>query len=103
MEEDRNVQIEKEVDEYIIDKVYGCQTIITNCSVANLEFQILTEIPSGAIPVRQVEYTKSTTQTINSYSTIKLECYFYFPATGIFDIYPANVSRNEEVLSNANN
>jgi len=28
-------------DEFLVQKVYGCQAIITNCSVANLQFQIL--------------------------------------------------------------
>ncbi len=38
LEDDPSVQIERDVDEYLYNKVYGCQTIVTNCSVANLEF-----------------------------------------------------------------
>jgi len=31
-----------------------------------------------------------------------LECFFYFPSTGQFGIYPGNVSRNEMILINSN-
>jgi hypothetical protein len=39
---------------------------------------------------------------LNSYTTNKFEFYFYFPETGSFGVYPVSVSRNEKVLSTAN-
>ena len=89
------------MDDFLIDKMYGCQTIVTNCSVANLEFQVLTEIPQGSLPLMQVEYTKSYTLNIASYETKKLEFFFYFPDLGKYSIFPANVSRNEKTLAKA--
>ena len=32
-EDDPNFKIEKNVEEYVINKMYGCQVIVTNCSV----------------------------------------------------------------------
>lgn len=103
LEDEPDVKVEKAVDELIVDKIYGCQTIITNCTISALEFQILTEIPEGSIPIHSVDYTKSHTLRIESYQTQKIEFFFYFPAPGTFQLYPANVSRNEKVLSYANN
>lgn len=46
LEDEPNIRVEKPVDqEFIVDKAYGIETIVTNCSVANLEFDILAELP----------------------------------------------------------
>lgn len=67
MKDDPTVQVEKEVEEFVINKMYGTKVIITNMSIANLNLQILAEIPSGSIPVNSFEYTKSIEISINSY------------------------------------
>jgi len=100
-ENDPTLTIEKVVDEYLINKIYGCQVVITNCSVANQEFQVLCEIPEGSLPVKS-EYTRSHPIFLNSYTTKSIDYYFYFPAEGNFKVYPANVSRQGIVLANAN-
>ena len=64
--------------------------IITNCSVATLNFEILCEIPDGSLPLNTLYYTKSINMTIPSYTTKHFEYFFYFPSVGKFDIYPAN-------------
>lgn len=51
----------------MINKIYGTKVIITNMSIANLNLQILAEIPSGSIPVNSFEYTKSIEVNVNSY------------------------------------
>lgn len=79
LEDDSSIKIEKNITEYIINKVYGCQVIITNCSIADLELQILTEIPNGAIPIHSNDYTKSYTKYIQNYHTELIEYFFYFP------------------------
>ncbi len=98
-EDSEDVKVEKAVEEYLVDKVYGCQVIVTNCSIATLEFSIMSEIPDGAIPVRTIEYTKSLAKVIQSYTTSTFEFFFYFPAVGKFAVYPANASRDEKVLA----
>jgi len=98
-DEDPNVRFEKDVDEYVIDKIYGCEVIVTNVSVTRQEFQVLYEIPEGSLPIRQNDYTKSTTMTVNSFTTQTLTFFFYFPKSGKYKIYPANISRNGIVLA----
>lgn len=38
LEEDPNVQVLKPVEEFLSKKVYGLKYIVTNCSIANLQF-----------------------------------------------------------------
>ena len=99
-ENDPTLTIEKPVDEYLINKIYGCQVVVTNCSVANQEFQVLCEIPEGSLPIKS-EYTRSYPIYLNSYTTKSIDYFFYFPAEGNFKVYPANVSRQGIVLANA--
>jgi len=98
-EEEPDLKVEKLIDEYIIDKIYGCQTIITNSSISSQEFQILLEIPEGAIPVYYNDYSKSHSRNVSSFHTESMEFFFYFPQPGSFGMYPSSVSRRDKVLS----
>ena len=72
---------------------------MTNCSITRQDFQVLVEIPEGAIPVNSVEYTKSHTLVVDPFNTKTLENYFYFPSPGEFAVYPANVGRSGTVVA----
>jgi hypothetical protein len=85
---------EKDVNEYIVDRIYGCQIIVTNATISQQEFQILYEIPEGALPVIINDYTKSQAFTLDSFTTRTLDYYFYFPFPGKFSGYPANLSKD---------
>ncbi|CAD8142905.1 unnamed protein product [Paramecium octaurelia] len=97
-EDDPELQLEKDVSECLIDKIYGCQVIITNCSSTRADYQVLVELPNGAIPVNTVFYTKSYTINCQPYTTQRIEYFFYFPKVGTFSVYPANVSRFGQVV-----
>lgn len=56
--EEDGTQVEREIEEFIIGKPYIAQTVITNTSGTNLELQILLDIPQGAIPLKNHEYTQ---------------------------------------------
>jgi hypothetical protein len=43
--EEDGTKLEKNVTEFLKDKIYTCQTVITNTSVASLDLQILLDIP----------------------------------------------------------
>ncbi len=98
-EEEPDVKYEKDVDELIIDKIYGCQVIITNISMTGQEFQVLYEIPEGALPIKKNDYTKSLNIIVNSFTTETFEYFFYFPKSGKFKGFPANISKNGFVLA----
>jgi hypothetical protein len=87
------------VAEYVVNRIYGCQVIVTNCAIQRQDFQVLVEIPEGAIPVNTPEYTKSHTITLDPYTTRTIECYFYFPLPGEFRVYPANVGRSGTIVA----
>lgn len=98
-EEDPTVKVEKDISEYIVNKIYGCQVIVTNCSITGSDFQVLVEIPEGSIPVNTPEYTKSHTVFLDPYTTRTFEFFFYFPSPGDFSVYPANVGRSGTVVA----
>jgi hypothetical protein len=43
--EEDGTKLERNVTEFLKDKMYTCQTVITNTSVASLDLQILLDIP----------------------------------------------------------
>lgn len=100
-EEEPDIQMEKEVEEFIVDKIYGCKVIVTNCSISSLEFQLLTDLPNGAIPLGPLDYMKSHTLWVSQFSTQQIEFFFYFPAPGQFSVFPASASRNGRVIAQA--
>lgn len=100
--EEDGTRLEKPVGEFIKDKPYYLQTVVTNTSTANLELQILIDIPEGSIPLGSYEYTQVTSQNIGSYQTRSFKNGFYFPQAGSFNLYPANASKNRQVISKAN-
>ncbi len=87
------------IEEFLVNHIYTCQVIITNISSRKLEFDVLTQIPQGSLPVGPAPYQKSHSLSLDSYSTNKIEYQFYFPAPGKFQHFPANVSINSVVVA----
>ncbi|CAD8054408.1 unnamed protein product [Paramecium sonneborni] len=75
-EDDPELQLENDITECLIDKIYGCKVIITNCSSTRADYQVLLELPNGAIPVQTVFYTKSFTINCQPYTTQRIEYFF---------------------------
>ena len=98
-EDEPGVQVEKDVDQYIINKVYGASVIITNSSTSRQQFQVLVEVPEGSIPVQNLDYTKSHTLTLGAFTTQTIEFFFYFPAIGTFRANSPSVSKKSKVVA----
>ncbi len=62
---------------------------------------MLIGIPEGAIPLRSHEQTHIINFKAEAYNTQTFEKEFYFPAEGTFRTYPANVSRNSNIIAKA--
>ena len=92
---------DEKIEEFLINKVYMTEVIVTNISSRKLEFNVLWQIPEGSVPVGNSTYQKSESLTLNSYSTIKKEYYFYFPSPGKFEHFPPNISVNSRVVAKA--
>ena len=97
-----NKNSEAKIKEFLINKVYGCETIITNVSTKSQDFQILWQIPEGSLPLQNINYQKSENKKLNSYSTTTFEYYFYFPHQGNFIQFPSNITIENKVVAVAN-
>lgn len=61
---------------------------------------MLIQIPEGAIPVQNSEYTRTIQLSLNKFSTTNYKTYFYFPEeAGVFKQYPPNATIDGVVIS----
>lgn len=86
---------------YITNEIYKMETIITNISSKPLKFELLIQIPQGAIPVENCEYTSTSSFVLPNFKTSTKITYFYFPKEGKFSHYPPSANVDEKVISQA--
>lgn len=96
-----NPDSEDEIQEYVTNKVYACEVIITNISSRSQKFQVLWQIPKGSIPLGKTSYQKSQPLTLNSYTTTKFNFTFYFPTPGLYTQFPSNIAMGGKVVAKA--
>jgi hypothetical protein len=89
------------ISEYIVNKIYVHETIVTNISSQNITFELLVQIPEGAMPVMGSEYTKTINQSLSRFNTTSYKTYFYFTEPGSFRQYPPNIAVDGVVISKA--
>lgn len=81
----------KQVQEFLIAKVYCARVTISNSSETGYQLNVITEVPQGAVPVNNnMEYSKSYDIYVDGLSAKVLEYWFYFPKTGQFDCFRAS-------------
>jgi hypothetical protein len=88
-------------DEFLTHVVYGCQVVVTNPTSSRQKLSVLTQVPLGALPVLNSQYTRSIPVDLQPYHTQTIEYHFYFPATGDFPHYPVHVAKHEKLIANA--
>ncbi len=88
-------------DEFLIHTVYGCQVVVTNPTSSRQKLDVLLQVPLGAIPVMNGQFTRSIHIDLEPYNTQTLEYHFYFPGAGEFPHYPVHVAKNGQLLANA--
>ncbi|MDG2212341.1 MAG: hypothetical protein P8M70_00805, partial [Verrucomicrobiota bacterium] len=79
-------------DEFLKQIAYGCQVVITNPTSSPQKFQLLVQVPEGAIPLQNGDYSKGRATKLGPYSTTTFDYYFYFPEAGKYAIYPVQVA-----------
>lgn len=95
-------QIEKYVSgDLVAHTVYLSQVVLTNPSSSRQRLQVLLQIPAGAIAVADGYPTRGVAVDLAPHGTESLEVGFYFPEPGEFAHYPAQVSRDEELVAAA--
>lgn len=91
--------VEVKPDEFLINRVYRGQAIITNVSSQKLDCDVLLQIPQNSLPLGKTLYQRSYPLALESYATRKFEYEFYFPNPGKFIHFPVNVSVNSVVVA----
>ncbi len=86
-------------DEFLSQKVYGTQVIITNPTAARMKLEVLLQIPQGAMPVGNGRVTHTQLIHIGAYQTKRMAYLFYFPSNGRFTHFPVHVSRDGGLLA----
>ncbi len=84
-------------EEFLINKAYHCEVILTNVSPKEHTFSVLYQIPQGSLPLKKSKYLKSKQFTMDKYTTLKVKFEFYFPKAGLFSHLPSNVSIDGKV------
>ncbi len=97
-----NERLDKYVtDEFLVHTVYGCQIVVTNPTSSPQKLDVLLQIPVGALPVLNGQATRSAHIDLQPFNTQTVEYYFYFPGDGKYPHYPVHVSKNGELVANA--
>ncbi|MCK6511415.1 hypothetical protein L6R29_15770 [Myxococcota bacterium] len=86
-------------EEFLSQKVYGTQVIITNPTAARLKLEVLLQIPQGAMPVANGRVTHTQLIHLGAYQTKRLAYLFYFPSNGRFEHFPVHVSQDGRLLA----
>lgn len=89
------------VGEFVVHTVYGCQVVVTNPTSTRQRLTVLVQVPTGAIPVANGQFTKSVPVDLEPYRTVTVDYQFYFPGAGRFTHFPAHVARSEKVVAAA--
>jgi len=106
--EQRTVKVDgQDVDRFLLPKdtlfktgkVYGCRAVVTNVSSVSQTVELLMQIPGGSIPVLGNAdsgfRTKNFTIEIPKFDTHRKEYFFYWPAPGQFEHWPAHIAKND--------
>jgi hypothetical protein len=86
-------------DEFLVQTVYGCQIVVTNPTSSPQKLSLLLQVPLGALPVLNGQWTRSADLDLNPFDTKTIEYHFYFPFPGLFVHYPVQVAKDERVLA----
>lgn len=87
--------------EFLINTVYGCQVVVTNPTSSRQRLNVLTQVPVGAIPLANGQFTRTVPFELEPYNTRTIEYHFYFPRAGKFAHFPAEVAKSEKLVAAA--
>ena len=88
-------------EEFLKGVAHGCHVTLTNPTSSRRKLRLLLQIPAGAIPLNRGYFSKSFPVTLEGYSTRTFDYAFYFPESGKYPIYPAQVSGSKGAVASA--
>ncbi|MCE9531461.1 MAG: hypothetical protein K8T89_10125 [Planctomycetes bacterium] len=87
--------------EFVVHTVYGCQVVVTNPTSSRQKLTVLVQLPVGAIPVANGQFTRSVLLDLEPYRTQTVDYLFYFPKAGKYGHFPVQVAKNEQFITAA--
>jgi hypothetical protein len=87
--------------EFVVHTVYGCQVVVTNPTSSRQKLTVLLQLPVGAMPVANGQFTRSAPLDLQPYHTQTIDYFFYFPRAGKFNHFPVHVAKNEQFVTAA--
>src|SRR5262249_47076079 len=100
--EENGERIDKFVTgEFVVQTVYGCQVVVTNPTSARQKLSVLIQLPLGAVPVANGQFTKTLVLDLEPYRTQAIDYLFYSPWPGRFAHFPVHVAKNEKFIAAA--
>ncbi|MFT7668364.1 MAG: hypothetical protein ACI8X5_001056 [Planctomycetota bacterium] len=87
--------------EFLPEVAYGAQVVVTNPTSSSRQLKLLIQIPQGAIALSNGARTSGRSLSLDSFGTQVVEYYFYFPKTGGFSHYPAQLSESASLIASA--
>ncbi|HCP83382.1 MAG TPA: hypothetical protein DIT88_03180 [Planctomycetaceae bacterium] len=96
----------EEVENYITEEflpqtVYVGQVVVTNTFARQQRVDVLTQIPTGAVPVGLQKYTQNHNLTLEAFQSQVITYAFYFPLSGKFAHYPAQMVKEQAGIAAA--
>lgn len=86
-------------EQFLARTPYACEVVITNVAPKPQSFNLLYQVPEGAVPLKLTKYMKSQFVTLQPYRSLKVEFDFYFPKAGQYKHFPSNISVNGVVTA----
>jgi hypothetical protein len=87
--------------EFVVHTAYGCQVVVTNPTSTRQKLSLLLQVPVGAIPLSNGQFTRTVFFDLEPYRTQAIDYLFYFPFPGRFAGFPAHVARDEKLIAAA--
>ena len=85
-------ECEDKLEEFSINTIYTFETIVTNITNKKINFELLIQIPEGAIPILSSKYTETISASLEMFNTSMYKTHFYFTNPGNYTQYPPSIS-----------
>lgn len=85
---------------FLINKQYGCLSVITNTTSEIKEFYLNSLIPEGSLPLDKTLRRQQQFISVQPFTSFIWEHHFFFPLSGTFSHLPAKVIDQENIFTN---
>lgn len=95
----RKSELRAEPTEFLTGVAYRGKIVVSNPTAAQRIVDLFWQLPSGSLPLSGSQSTDSRTVTLAPFAVQAIEYHFYFPASGEFTHYPANVADADRLIA----